>query len=89
MPASSYVPIGFGAFFPHSISPTGAITCDWSMLRHQLLAQWRRITARELDRAGPNRYRIADLIESKYGIDSVLAENYLRNFERTLPIAEY
>jgi hypothetical protein len=89
MPASSYVPMSFGAFYPRTVSASGAISADWPLLRNQLLAQWRHITARELDKAGPNRYRIADLIESKYGIDSVLAENYLRNFERTLPFAPH
>lgn len=63
------------------------ISCNWQMLRGQLLAQWRQVTARELDSAGPDRYRIANLIEHKYGISARLVENYLRNFERTMPLS--
>jgi len=63
-----------------------AISCNWQILRDQLLAQWRKISARELDTAGPDRYRIAHLIERKYGISACLVENYLRNFERTMPL---
>lgn len=62
------------------------IKCKWSMLRAQLLLQWQRVSAKEIDIAGPNRQRIALLIQGKYGIDSELVENYLRNFERTLPV---
>jgi hypothetical protein len=62
------------------------ISCDWRLLREQLLQQWRKITPRELEAVGPHRSRIADLIERKYGIASQLAENYLRNFERTMPV---
>jgi hypothetical protein len=64
-----------------------AIACDWRMLREQLLMQWRKISPRELEVAGPHRSRIAALIERKYGIASQLAENYLRNFERTMPVS--
>ena len=62
------------------------IVCDWTVLRGQLLHQWQRLTVREIDNAGPSRGRIARLVERKYGIASVCVENYLRNFERTMPL---
>jgi hypothetical protein len=66
--------------------PSGGMRCAWLALRAQLLAQWNRLTPRELDEAGPDRERLARLIQTKYGIACELAENYLRNFERTLPV---
>jgi hypothetical protein len=62
------------------------ITCKWEPFRDQILAQWNRLTAREIDEVGPNRSKLAMLIENKYGIAAHLVENYLRNFERTLPL---
>lgn len=62
------------------------IVCDWEALRTQLLYQWQRLTAPEVDSAGPSRRQIARLVERKYGIASICVENYLRNFERALPL---
>ena len=62
------------------------IVCDWEALRTQLLYQWQRLTEAEVDYAGPNRRRIAQLVERKYGIAYLCVENYLRNFERTMPL---
>ncbi len=62
------------------------VICDWETLRMQLLYQWQRLTAAEVDYAGPSRRRIAHLVESKYGIASQCVENYLRNVERVLPL---
>jgi len=67
--------------------PSSALACNWQALREELLMQWKQLTLRELDRAGPNRHRIAQLIARKYGVSFVLVENYLSNFERTLPMA--
>jgi hypothetical protein len=67
--------------------PQAAISCDWAMLQAQLLEQWNRLTARELDKTGRDRHLIALLIERRYGIRYQLVENYLRNFERTMPLA--
>jgi len=64
-----------------------AISRDWPALRAQLLLQWNRLTARELDNLGPDHRRIALLVERKYGVHYRLVENYLRNFERTIPLA--
>jgi len=63
------------------------MNCSWDSLRNQLILQWSRIGESELDRAGPNRHQIALLIQRKYGIAATLVENYLQNFERTLPAA--
>ncbi len=62
------------------------IACKWEPFREQILNQWNRLTMREVDQIGPNRSKLALLIENKYGIASHLVENYLRNFERTLPL---
>ncbi len=62
------------------------IICKWEPFREQLLLQWDRLTQDEMDAVGPNRSKIAVLIENRYGIASNLVENYLRNFERTLPL---
>jgi hypothetical protein len=56
-------------------------------LREQILMQWARLSSREIDEAGPNRGRLALLIHNRYGISARLIENYLRNFERVLPLA--
>jgi len=63
------------------------VSYDWRALRTQLLEQWGDLTAMELDSTGADRHKIALLVECKYGIASKMVENYLRNFERTLPLA--
>ena len=60
--------------------------CDWSTLRSQLLEQWDRLSDGELEATGHDRRRIAELIGYKYGVSTEMAENYLCNFERTLPL---
>lgn len=62
------------------------ITCNWNALCTQLLTQWSALSRNELEQTGHSRHRIAELIENKYGISSQMAENYLHNFERTLPL---
>lgn len=64
-----------------------ALDCSWGLFRSQLLLQWKRLTPKDLDMTGPDRQRIALLVERKYGIAAHMVENYLRNFERTLPMA--
>lgn len=68
------------------VSTSSKIVCAWDALRQQLLQQWDRLTPTELDRAGPNRDRLAVLVQRKYGIAASLIRNYLSNFERTLPV---
>lgn len=62
------------------------VDCDWPVLRAQLLQQWNRLTPYELEATKHDRRRIAELIQRKYGIPMHMAENYLLNFERTLPL---
>jgi len=62
------------------------ISCKWEPFKAQIMEQWNRLTSREIDAVGPNRSKLAMLIENKYGIAAHLVENYLRNFERTLPL---
>lgn len=62
------------------------IICQWEPFREQILLHWSRLTPFEVDSVGPHRSKLAQLIEVKYGVPAHLAENYLRNFERTLPL---
>ena len=61
------------------------IDCHWPTLRTMLLMQWRKLSAKELNEAGPKRRRIAMLVQKKYGVAWQLVENYLFNIERSLP----
>jgi hypothetical protein len=62
------------------------IFCKWEPFREQILSQWNRLSSDEIDAIGPSRNRLAELIQTRYGISSGMVENYLRNFERTLPL---
>jgi len=62
------------------------LLCNWHIMRRELLRQWTLLTADDLDIVGPDCRRIARLIAHKYGIVPDVMENYLRNFERTLPL---
>ena len=68
------------------IGNTYDMTCKWEPLRNQILLQWARLTTRDVDGVGPNRGRLAQLIHRRYGINPLMIENYLRNFERILPL---
>lgn len=61
------------------------ICCHWPSLQALLIAQWHKLSWQELTETGPQRQRIALLVEQKYGIAAPLVENYIRNIERTLP----
>jgi len=63
------------------------ISCSWKELRTQLINQWPSLGEEELKDTGPDRHRIAELISSRYGISTEMVENYLNNFERTMPMA--
>ena len=62
------------------------ITCDLHELSMQLLNQWNKLTEHEVNSAGSNRHRIAQIVARKYNIALPYVENYLRNFERTMPL---
>lgn len=62
------------------------ISCAWKPFRAQLLLQWKKLQAHELDEAGPDRHKIALLIQQRYGIATSLVESYLKSFERTIPL---
>ena len=61
--------------------------CNPHLLSHMLLQQWNRLTLSEIEETQYIKRNLALLIEQKYGINHVLAENYLSNIERTLPLA--
>lgn len=65
---------------------SSTITCNWKELRMQLMTQWPDVTENDLQKTGPHRNRIARLISRKYGVAYHLIENYLSNFERTMPL---
>jgi hypothetical protein len=57
------------------------ISCEWQPLRDQLLAQWRRLSIKDLEEAGPDNERIAQLITRKYGVPVDFIKSYLHYFE--------
>lgn len=63
------------------------INCSWRTFCALLMMQWKKLKQFELEQTGRSRHRIALLMQQKYGMAHELAENYLRNFERTLPLA--
>ena len=74
------------AFFPYEAPGAETrIACQWPGLRDQLLSQWKKLTQKDLESAGPDKQKIAALVERRYGIPATLVENYLSNLERTLP----
>lgn len=65
-------------------SDSDIILSDWNIISTQLLNQWSKITPAELEDTQHSRYNIALLIQQKYGVHAVMAENYLKNLERRL-----
>jgi hypothetical protein len=61
--------------------------CSPNILVALLVSQWKKLTRQDIEATEYRKRRLAQLIEQKYGIDSLLAENYLTNIERTLPLA--
>jgi hypothetical protein len=70
---------------PNVIYGDEPLHCEWHDLRGQLLLQWCRLSPHELDEAGPNRQRLARLIQRRYGISAPLVISYLQHFEHILP----
>ncbi|MES2984724.1 MAG: hypothetical protein V4735_06020 [Pseudomonadota bacterium] len=64
------------------------MVCDWQALCAQLLQQWNRLSASDLEDVGPSRRELAALVQRKYDIALPLVENYLANLERTLPLIQ-
>ncbi len=81
-----YPSIGHISSIGSRAEASAAILSNWQALRAQLLLQWKTLSASEVDAVGPNRNRLARLIGRKYGIAVAMVENYLRNFERTMPL---
>jgi hypothetical protein len=63
-----------------------SILSQWRLVRNQLLAQWRRLSMKELEETGPDGHRIAQLVASKYNISSEMVESYLHSFAETIPL---
>ena len=78
------IPYAFHPKTREEMLPT--ILCNWQALRAQLLLQWNKLTPWEIDKAGPHLLRLSGLIARKYDISARMIENYLRNFERTMPL---
>ncbi len=58
------------------------IGCNWKAFCAQLISQWKRLSASDLETIGPNRRGIARLIAQHYGLAAEPVESYLRSFER-------
>ncbi len=81
------LPVSFPDCFPLQMPGMEAedtVRCNWKHFRAHMLLQWRKLTVRELDEAGPSRGRVARLIACHYGIAIDLVENYLYNFEHAM-----
>ena len=70
--------------FPHIDMP---MKCDHQEIKSLLMQQWKELTEDEIEATEYSKHKLAVLIESHYGIHNRLAENYLNNLERTLPLA--
>lgn len=64
---------------------TKLVNCNWNSLRTHLMQEWNGLTPSEIDSAGPDAVRLAQLIERKYGINRERGVNYIYNLARTLP----
>ena len=74
-----------GNLWPSSNYSSATVKCSWKELRYQLLKQWRKIPADALDDTYGDYRQIAELISGIYNVSAGMIENYLRNFERTMP----
>lgn len=70
--------------FPYVDEP---IKCDHHEVKALLMQQWKDLTDDQIESTGYGKHKLAVLIEKQYGIHNRLAENYLSNLERTLPLA--
>ena len=73
-------------FQPHTAMSDRPMYCNISALSDLLLQQWKKLNRSELDRTRYRKQSIARLIEEKYGVNHVLAENYLSNIEQNMPV---
>lgn len=73
-------------FQPQHITADRPMYCNIGTLADTLLQQWKRLTRSELERTRFRKQSIARLIEQKYGVNHVLAEHYLSDIERNLPL---
>lgn len=64
------------------------IRCSHKEIRALLMQQWKDLTPQAIEATGFVKRQIALLIEQHYGIHHRLAENYLSNLERTLPLSD-
>lgn len=71
----------------HTHASEAPMRCNLRVLTGLLLKQWNKLTREELERTRFVKERLARLIEHKYGVNATLAENYLSNIERTLPVS--
>lgn len=60
--------------------------CNRAALAELIQNQWKRITRERMEHARYGKHALARLIEEEYGIHYTLAENYLSNLERSLPL---
>jgi hypothetical protein len=82
MPSLLPKPIPESAYLWTSHYMPDHMNCNWENVKRQLLQQWRSVSEKEIEMAGPSRSRLARLISQRYGIAYRSVENYLFNFER-------
>jgi hypothetical protein len=63
------------------------MACSPHVLVALLVLQWKKLTRQDIEATHYCKRQLAALIEQKYGINRLLAENYLSNIERSLPLA--
>jgi len=60
--------------------------CNRAALADLLVRQWKRLTREQIESTRYNKHALARLIEGEYDIHHTIAENYLGNLERSLPL---
>ncbi len=73
------------AFEPHD-DETILVHCNRNAIKELLMQQWRSLTQEDIEATHYRKAELAELIERRYGIHHRLAENYLNNLQRTLPL---
>lgn len=66
--------------------PNLPIPCDWAILSTQLQVKWPRLSQNSIDHTLGNLHQIATLISQNYNMSEEMAENYLANYKRTMPL---
>lgn len=75
------------ATMPYPTMQPRPMRCNRQRLSDLLLQQWKRLTQTDLEKVRYSKREIALLIEQEYGVHHLIAESYLTNLERSLPMS--